>query len=136
MRNRSTLIAGTGFLAIALLLGTSQLSGGGQRPLLGILLAVPWALAGVAIMMWPRFGSWLGAVVAAIALAGSVWILSLATVADRRGIAIAEQLFATADGSYSWAGVAITTLLYALAFACALGAAVWLAMRQRRQLTL
>ncbi len=133
MRTRSTLIAGTGFLAIALLLGTSQLSGGGQRPLIGILLAVPWALAGVAIMTWPRIGSWLGAGVATIALAVSVWIAGQASGGEGR--AIAEQLFAAADGSFSWAGVAVTAVLFAVVFACALGAAVWLAMWHQRQLT-
>ena len=133
MRTRSTFIVGIGFLAIALLVGTSQLSGGGQRPLLGILLAVPWALAGVAIMTWPRTGSWLGAGVATIALAGSVWIVGSA--GGGQGRPIAEQLFAAADGSFSWAGVAITAALFGLVFACALGAVMWLVMRQRGKVT-
>ncbi len=125
MRTRSTFIVGIGFLAIALLVGTSQLSGGGQRPLLGMLLGAPWALAGVAIMTWPLIGSWLGAVVATIALAGSVWIVGSA--GGGQGRPIAEQLFAAADGSFSWAGVAITAALFGLVFACALGPAMWLA---------
>ncbi len=129
MRTRSTFIVGGGFLVIALLLATSQLSAGEQRPLLGILLAVPWGVAGVAIMTWPRIGKWLGAGVAGIALAASVWIAILA--GGGQGRPIAEQLFAAADGSFSWAGVAITSALYALAFACALGAAMWLVLRQR-----
>ncbi len=48
-----------------------------------------------------------------------------------QGRPIAEQLFAAADGSFSSAGVTITAALFGLVFACALGAAMWLVMRQR-----
>ena len=127
---RNAVTTGVVFLMVAAVLAISQVEPGGRRLLLGVLLAVPWAASGVAILRWPRAGAWLGLAVATISLAAAVWIHSLANVGQGR--AIAELLFASADGHFSWAGVAIVALLFGIASVWCAGATTWLLLRGRR----
>jgi hypothetical protein len=131
MSNRNVMATGVVFLMVAAVLAISQVEAGGLRLLLGVLLAVPWAASGVLILRWPRVGAWLGLAVATISLAAAAWIFSLANVGEGR--AIAELLFASADGYFSWAGVAIVTLLFGIASVWGVGATMWLLLHGRSQ---
>ena len=113
MNRRNIITTGVIFLIVAAFLAVTQVEAGGQPILLGIGLALPWAASGVAIIKWPRVGSWIGLGVAALSLAGAGWIMSQANVAEGRWIA--ELLFASSDGYFSWAGVALVAFLFSIA---------------------
>ena len=123
MNRRNVITTGVIFLIVAAFLAVTQVEAGGQRILLGIGLALPWAASGVAIIKWPRVGSWIGLGVAALSLAGAGWIISQANVAEGRWIA--ELLFASSEGYYSWAGVALVTFLFGVAAVWCIGATIW-----------
>lgn len=127
MSHRNVVTTGVVFLIVAAALAISQVEPGGRRLLVGVLLAVPWAASGAAILRWPRAGTWLGLAVAAVSVGAAAWIVSLANVGQGR--AIAELLFASADGHFSWAGVAIVTLLFGIASVWCAGSTVWLLLR-------
>jgi len=120
---RNVITTGVIFLMVAAFLAVSQLEAGGLRVLLGIGLALPWAASGVAIIKWPRVGAWLRLAVAAISLGLAGWIISQANVAEGRWIA--ELLFASSDGYFSWAGVALITFLFGIAAMWCIGATIW-----------
>ena len=124
MNTRNVVTTGVIFLIVSVFLAVSQLEAGGSRVLLGIGLALPWAVSGVAIIRWPRAGAWLGLAVAAIGLVGAGWIMSQANVAEGRWIA--ELLYASSDGYYSWAGVFVVTFLFGIAAVWCIGATIWL----------
>jgi hypothetical protein len=130
MNTRNVITTGVIFLIVAAFLAVAQFEAGGQRLLLGIGLALPWAASGVAIMRWPHMGAWLGLVVAALSLLGAGWILSQANVAEGRWIA--ELLYASPDGNFSWAGVAVVTFLFGIAAVWCVGATIWLLRHQAR----
>jgi hypothetical protein len=121
---RNVVTTGVIFLIVAVFLAVSQLEAGGWRVLLGIGLALQWAASGVAVIRWPREGAWLGLAVAAISLVGAGWIMSQANVAEGRWIA--ELLYASSDGDYSWTGVFMITFLFAIAALWCIGATIWL----------
>lgn len=123
MNTRNVITTGVIFLIVSAFLAVSQLEAGGWRVLLGIGLALPWAVSGVAIIKWPRVGAWLGLAVAALSLVGAGWIISQANVAEGRWIA--ELLFASSDGYFSWAGVALVTFLFGIAAVWCIGATIW-----------
>ena len=123
MNTRNVITTGVIFLIVSAFLAVSQLEAGGWRVLLGIGLALPWAVSGVAIIKWPRAGAWLGLAVAALSLAGAGWIISQANVAEGRWIA--DLLFASSDGYFSWAGVALVTFLFGIAAVWCIGATIW-----------
>lgn len=131
MSKRNVVTTGVMFLIVSLVIAVSQLEPGGQRILIGAALALPWAAGGVAILRWPRVGLWLGLVIAAISLAVAGWIMSLANVAEGR--AIAELLFASSDGYFTWSGVFVLTFLFAIAAAWCAGATIWLLLHRRRR---
>lgn len=130
MNPRNVITTGVIFLIVTAFLAASQLEAGGDRLLLGMALALPWAASGVAIIKWPLVGSWLGLAVAGTSLAGAGWIMSQANVAEGRWIA--ELLFASPDGNFSWAGVCVVTFLFGVAAAWCVGATTWL-LRQRHR---
>ena len=123
MNRRNVITTGVIFLIVAAFLAVTQVEAGGQRILLGIGLALPWAASGVAIIKWPRVGSWIGLGVAALSLAGAGWIMSQANVAEGRWIA--ELLFASSDGYFSWEGVALVAFLFSIAAMWCIGATIW-----------
>lgn len=129
MNRRNVITTGVIFLIVAAFLAVSQLEAGGARVLLGIGLGLPWAVSGVAIITRPRLGAWLGLAVAALSLAGAAWIVSQANVAEGRWIA--ELLFASSDGYYSWAGVAVITFLFGIAAVWCIGATIWVLRHER-----
>ena len=131
MNTRNVITTGVIFLLVAAFLAVTQFEAGGQRLLLGIGLALPWAASGVAIMKWPRMGAWLGLAVAALSLIGAGWILSQANVAEGRWIA--ELLYASPDGNFSWAGVAVVTFLFGIAAAWCVGATIWVLRHEARR---
>ena len=123
MNRRNVITTGVIFLIVAAFLAVSQLEAGGARVLLGIGLALPWAVSGVAIIKRPRVGAWLGMAVAALSLAGAGWIIGQANVAEGRWIA--ELLFASSEGYFSWAGVALVAFLFSIAAMWCIGATIW-----------
>jgi hypothetical protein len=131
VNTRNVVTTGVIFLTVSAFLAVSQLEAGGQRLLLGIALALPWAASGVAIIKWPHVGAWLGLAVAALSLAGAGWIISQANVAEGRWIA--ELLYASPEGNFSWAGVAVVTFLFGIATAWCAGAAIWLLIKGSRR---
>ena len=123
MNRRNVITTGVIVLIVAAFLAVTQDEAGGQRILLGIGLALPWAVSGVVIIKWPRVGAWLGLAVAVLSLAGAGWIMSQANVAEGRWIA--ELLFASSDGYFSWAGVALVAFLFSIAAMWCIGATIW-----------
>jgi hypothetical protein len=80
----------------------------------GLALATPWAVSAAAIAFVPRAGAWLGAIVAAVSVVAVGWVFTLAN--DGQGRDVAEAFFAAPDGTFSWAGVGITSVLLGLMF--------------------
>ena len=120
MRNRTPLMGGVVFLGIAALLLAWQASSG--RLPTGLALATPWAVSGVAILAVGRSGALLGALVAALSLLAAAWIFTLS--GGGQGREIAESLFASRGGFFSWADVAIISGGLALLFLVALALAL------------
>jgi hypothetical protein len=119
MRSRSQLIAGNLFLAIAAILLLWQASP--DRLPTGLALATPWTVSGAAILAVGRTGALLGALVATVSLMAAGWIFTLAN--GGQGREIAASLFASREGFFSWADVAIISAGLALLFVVALALA-------------
>ena len=120
LRTRTQLSGGVVFLAIAGILLAWQASPG--RLATGLALATPWVVSGVAILVIGRTGALLGALVATVSLVAAGWIFALA--GGGQGRQIAESLFASREGFFSWADVAIISGGLALLFLVALALAV------------
>jgi hypothetical protein len=130
MRTRSTLITGIVFLGVAALLAVSQVSAGGGRLLVGLLIAAPWAASGLAVLARHRIGAWFGLAVACLSIVLAVWILSMANVGQGR--AVAELLFASPEGYFTWASMFYTTIAYAIAFVFGFGLSLGLLLDARK----
>jgi hypothetical protein len=104
------------FLGIAAVMLFWQATSG--RLPTGLALATPWAVSAAALAYAPRAGAWLGAIVAAASLVAAGWVFILS--GSGQGRDVAEAFFASPDGTFSWAGVGITSALLSLLFLLAL----------------
>jgi hypothetical protein len=122
MRTRTQLVAGILFIGVGALLLAWQASS--DRLATGLALATPWAVSGVAILAMARAGAWLGVLVSLISAIAAGWIFFLAGGGEGRDIA--EALFASRGGFFTWADVAIISagLLIVSLVALALAALV------------
>lgn len=125
MRTRIQLVAGILFVGVAVMLLAWQASSG--RLPTGLALATPWAVSGVAILLVARAGAWLGVLVSLTTTLAAGWIFTLA--GGGHGREIAESLFASSGGFFTWADVAIISAGVALISLLALALAALVAAR-------
>ncbi len=115
---RRRLVAGVILIGQGLWLLSSQMPATPERLVFGLAMLAAWGVVGVAVvarLSWSRFA---GLAVSAVGVVGAFTTLSMTGDITSPNARLIAELF-NADGTFSWIGIAIDALIFAVLSAVA-----------------